>query len=71
MAVIDIENMTVAERLQAIEALWESLPGHHEQQIETPKWHQDVLKDRMAKIKSGKAIFMSIDELAACKNPEN
>jgi len=70
MTVIDIEKMTASERLQAIEALWESLSGHQEQLIETPKWHLDVLQERMIKIKTDKAVFLSLDDLAANKYAE-
>lgn len=71
MTAIDIENMTVTERLQAIEALWESLSDNKSQTIETPQWHIDVLNDRMKKIKTGKAKFMSLDDLAASKYAES
>lgn len=69
MAVIDIENMTIVERLQAIEELWDSLP-EHKAQYETPQWQRNVLTERMAKIKSGQAKFLSLDELAEKKHAE-
>jgi hypothetical protein len=49
--------MTVAEKLRAMEALWADL-SRHEAQLESPAWHEEVLRDREAKIKSGKESFM-------------
>ena len=41
---IEIEKMTVLERFQAIEALWDSLLDEEEPEIESPEWHEDILK---------------------------
>ena len=49
--------MTVAEKLRAMEALWADL-SRNEAQLESPAWHEDVLRDREAKIKSDKESFM-------------
>jgi hypothetical protein len=49
--------MSVAEKLRAMEMLWADL-SRDEAELESPAWHEDVLRDREAKIKSGKESFM-------------
>jgi putative addiction module component (TIGR02574 family) len=59
---LEIERMTVAERLQAMELLWHSLsaePG----KLASPPWHKKVLAKRLTKIESGKAEFLTIAQL--------
>ena len=56
-----IEEMSVAERLQAIDQLWDSLTRHDE--IPSPDWHQDVLLDRKARVQRGEAKFITLDQL--------
>jgi putative addiction module component len=56
-AMLPLDQMTVAEKLRAMEMLWADL-SRNEKQIESPAWHGDVLRDREAKIKSGEAKFM-------------
>ena len=62
MTVADISEMTVLERIQTMEALWDSLT-HESTDIESPPWHKGVLADRKEKIDSGKAEFISLEEL--------
>jgi putative addiction module component (TIGR02574 family) len=66
MNIADIEKMSTAERLQAMEALWDSLL-YENGQIESPHWHENILEKRKAKINSGKAKFISISELKASR----
>jgi putative addiction module component (TIGR02574 family) len=60
----EIKKMTVAERLQAMEAIWDSLL-YDKEEIKTPEWHQEILEDRKEKIKNGTAKFISLSELKA------
>jgi hypothetical protein len=39
-----IEKMSVTERLQAMDQLWDSL-NRYDDEIPSPDWHQDVLAD--------------------------
>jgi putative addiction module component (TIGR02574 family) len=68
MNTIDIKKMKITDRLQAIEALWDSLLDE-ESEIESPEWHRDILEDRKTKIKNGKAGFISLEELKADHKP--
>jgi putative addiction module component (TIGR02574 family) len=59
---IEINSMSKVERLQTMEAIWDSLI-HDNSEIESPEWHRDVLESRKKKIEEGLAEFRSIEEL--------
>lgn len=56
-----IERMSVAERLQTMEQLWDSLC--HATELPSPEWHRDVLADRKARALRGEAKFLTLDEV--------
>jgi hypothetical protein len=56
-ATLPLDKMSVVEKLRAMEMLWADL-SRNEAKLESPAWHEDVLRDREAKIKSGKESFM-------------
>ena len=58
----EISKMTKQERLQTMEALWDSLI-HETPEIESPEWHGDILADRKRKIADGQAAFISVEEM--------
>lgn len=62
MALADISTMSVLERLQAMEALWDSLT-HEPNGYQSPEWHKEILAERKEKIESGQANFISLEEL--------
>lgn len=62
----EIKKMSRIERLQAMEALWDSLIDE-ESEIESPEWHRDILEERKRKIETGKAEFISLEELRASR----
>ncbi len=57
-----IERMSVTERLQVMDQLWESL-NRDGAVMPSPDWHQDVLVDRKARAQSGEAKFLTLDQL--------
>jgi len=59
--------MSTIERLQTMEALWDSFM-EEESEIDSPKWHWDIIEERKRKIKNGKAEFISLEELRASRN---
>jgi len=59
---IEIKKMSVIERLQAMEAIWDSLL-YEESEIESPEWHKDILEERKRKIEDGKAEFIALKKL--------
>jgi len=64
MNIVEIKKMSTIERLQAMEALWDSLMDE-KSEIESPQWHRDILEERKKKIENGNAEFISLEELKA------
>ena len=62
MNTAEISKMSVTERLQAMEALWDSLT-HEKNEISPPNWHGEVLSAREEKIKNGEANFTPLEKL--------
>ena len=58
----EIERMSVEERLQAIELLWNSISRQGDSVI-SPAWHGEVLSARRAKVEAGEGRFLSLSEL--------
>jgi len=61
IAISDIKQMSVSERLQTIEILWDSLRS--EEAVDSCDWHGDVLRVRRANIEAGEGVFLSIAQL--------
>lgn len=57
-----IEKMSVTERPQAMDQLWDSL-NRYGDEIPSPDWHQDILADRKARAQRGEAKFLTLDQL--------
>ncbi|NBV87164.1 MAG: cysteine methyltransferase [Verrucomicrobia bacterium] len=60
--------MSVGERLQTIEILWDSLRS--DESVDSCEWHgcewhDDVLRARKARVEAGAGVFLSIAELRA------
>jgi len=64
MTTIEIKEMSTIERLQMMEELWDVL-CHEEREIDSPEWHEKILKERKNKIEAGEAEFISIEALKA------
>ena len=62
MNITEISKMSKLERLQTMEALWDSLI-RETPEIESPESHQDILGSRKRKIEEDKAEFISVEEL--------
>ncbi|MBW6519939.1 MAG: addiction module protein [Desulfoarculaceae bacterium] len=62
MNIAEVKKMSTTERLQAMEALWESLL-YESDVVETPEWHEKILQERKEKITGGLARFISLSEL--------
>jgi putative addiction module component (TIGR02574 family) len=55
--ILPLGEMSVEEKLQTMEALWQSLsanPGA----VESPAWHENELREREQNIASGKSEFV-------------
>lgn len=51
-----VEKMTIEEKLQMMELLWEDL-SHSSNEMLAPSWHGDILRAREANLESGKERF--------------
>jgi hypothetical protein len=58
---LEIDKMTLEEKLRAMEALWADL-SRKEQDIQSPPWHEQLLKERDARVKSGQEKFGSWED---------
>ena len=59
-----INSMSVAERLQVMEQLWDAL-CRDAGDLTSPEWHRKVLEDRKARAQRGEAKFLTLDQLRA------
>lgn len=53
MAMLTIKQMSWAEKLQAMEELWESL-SRDEGRLESPTWHAEVLEETRQNYAAGR-----------------
>ena len=58
----ELSRLTKAERIELMNAIWASLDNKDEE-VESPAWHREVLAEREARIQSGEAQFLSLDEV--------
>ncbi len=58
---IPLEQMSVEEKLQAMEEIWADLVGTPEN-IPSPSWHADVLHAREKRISEGTSRFLDLAE---------
>ncbi len=65
---LEIKNMSVSERLTAMEEIWDSL-CHEPTEPASPAWHETVLEQRKTEMDSSDARFFSVEELRARYRP--
>ena len=54
---LPLDKMTVSEKIEAIEAIWENL-SRSAKDVPAPLWHADVLKARGDRVKEGSAKYV-------------
>ncbi len=64
LAMKQISQMSSSERVEAMELLWESF-AKDGIDYPSPDWHGRVLAERSEIIESGKATWLSVNELQA------
>ncbi len=57
---LPLETMSVEEKLQAMESLWDDLCSRSEGVV-SPAWHEDVLAERQALVERGEDQFEDWD----------
>ena len=50
---ITLEEMTIRERLQLMDRIWDSLLSH-EDELPSPDWHKEVLDKRRKNLSEGR-----------------
>ena len=58
----EIKNLNPKEKIILMNEIWESL-DEQDSFINTPQWHEEILKIRLAKVKNGEAKTISLEEL--------
>lgn len=58
--VLDIQDMTTIEKLQAMEILWDDL-CRNVRELESPAWHGAILQEREEQLRQGKDTFEDWD----------
>lgn len=53
---LQIEQMTLEEKLRAMEALWDDL-CRRQSDVPMPQWHKELLDERERLLEQGKAHF--------------
>lgn len=56
-----IDRMTIEEKLQTMEALWDDL-CQHEEALPVHDWQKQILNDRERLIEEGKAQFIDWEQ---------
>jgi hypothetical protein len=58
---IPLERMSAIDKLEAIEEIWADLVRTSED-VPSPAWHADILRDREQRIVDGTSRFLDIGE---------
>lgn len=61
---LPLSELTLAQKLDLMEALWNDLTKR-EDELESPQWHERVLKDREDALAEGKATVSGWEEARA------
>jgi hypothetical protein len=59
--VLPLDQMTVTEKLRALEELWDDL-RRNPADVSSPDWHGDTLREREERIAEGKSRFTAWPE---------
>ncbi len=59
---LNLDKMTVEDKLAAMERLWEDL-GRTPEAVQSPSWHGEILSARETRITESKATFAPLDEV--------
>lgn len=61
---LPLENMTLADKLEAMELLWADISRKPEE-LPSPAWHREVLLERRRLVAEGKLRFLDWDTAMA------
>lgn len=55
LTVLDLDQMTIPEKIQLMEALWVDL-SRHADAVELPAWHAHALRETEQRLAEGKEV---------------
>lgn len=58
----ELNKLSIKDKMILLEQVWSSLIKEGDN-IESPKWHEDVVAERRRKIENGGAELLSLDDL--------
>ena len=61
---ISLSKLTFSQKLHLMECLWEDLTGN-EDAVESPSWHENILKEREKGLETGEMSVSSWEEAKA------
>jgi putative addiction module component (TIGR02574 family) len=61
---LPLETLSVSEKIQLLESLWDSLCTHPEN-VRSPEWHREVLEARERRLEDGQATASPWSEAKA------
>jgi hypothetical protein len=59
---LPLDQMTVEDKLLAMEALWDSL-SRDPDTVESPAWHGEVLAERVAALEREEAALLDLEDV--------
>jgi len=62
MSIDEIKKLDVKDRIILMNEIWSTLESE-DTNIESPLWHEEILKERIKSIKENKAKYISVEEL--------
>jgi putative addiction module component (TIGR02574 family) len=67
--VLPLNEMTVEEKLQALEAIWDDL-SRNAQNLPSPAWHKELLEARLRDVEEGRDKFYPWEEVRRIMHEE-
>ncbi len=64
MSIDEIKKLDIKDRIILMNEIWATLESE-DLKIESPSWHEDILKKRIEKINNNNAKYISLEELKA------
>jgi len=58
---VPLSKLTLAQKLDLMEAIWDDL-ARQDKTLESPLWHEEVLKDREQALATGRATISDWEE---------
>lgn len=62
MIIAEIKSMPISERIMLMEEIWDTL-CHEAEEIQSPDWHGEILKNRLELVHSNQAELLTLQEL--------